>query len=97
LPEAMQRVMARQAEAEREKRAKIIHAQGERDAAKTLVEAADIISVNPAALQLRYLQTLVEISGERNSTIIPLTIDIVNALGNRPTLKAGGDGNGKTG
>jgi len=97
LPEAMQRVMARQAEAEREKRAKIIHAQGERDAAKILVEAADIISVNPAALQLRYLQTLVEISGERNSTIIPLTIDIVNALGNRPTLKAGGDGNGKTG
>jgi regulator of protease activity HflC (stomatin/prohibitin superfamily) len=97
LPEAMQRVMARQAEAEREKRAKIIHAQGERDAAKTLAEAADIISVNPAALQLRYLQTLVEISGERNSTIIPLTIDIVNALGNRPTLKAGGDGNGKTG
>jgi len=92
LPEAMQRVMARQAEAEREKRAKIIHAQGERDAARTLSEAADIISVNPAALQLRYLQTLVEISGERNSTIIPLTVDVVNALANRPALKAGGSG-----
>lgn len=92
LPEAMQRVMARQAEAEREKRAKIIHAQGERDAAKTLAEAADIISVNPATLQLRYLQTLVEISGERNSTIIPLTVDVVNTLANRPALKTGGDG-----
>ncbi|MDP2919356.1 MAG: slipin family protein [Dehalococcoidia bacterium] len=80
LPEAMQRAMARQAESERERRAKIIHAQGERDAAKTLAEAADIISVNPVTLQLRYLQTLVEISGERNSTIIPLTLDIVSAL-----------------
>jgi regulator of protease activity HflC (stomatin/prohibitin superfamily) len=80
LPEAMQRMMARQAEAEREKRAKILHAQGERDAAKTLAEAAEIIQSQPAALQLRYLQTLVEISGERNSTIIPLTLDIVNAL-----------------
>jgi regulator of protease activity HflC (stomatin/prohibitin superfamily) len=93
LPEAMQRAMARQAESERERRAKIIHAQGERDAAQTLAEAADIISVNPTTLQLRYLQTLVEISGERNSTIIPLTIDIVNALANRPALRAA-DGNG---
>ena len=83
LPEAMQRAMARQAEAEREKRAKIIHAQGEREAADTLAEAARIIQTQPAALQLRYLQTLVEMSGEKNSTIIPVTVDIVNALANR--------------
>ncbi len=88
LPESMQRVMARQAESEREKRAKIIHAQGEREAAKTLAEAAEIIQSQPAALQLRYLQTLVEISGERNSTIIPLTVDIVSAL-SRPALSKG--------
>jgi regulator of protease activity HflC (stomatin/prohibitin superfamily) len=80
LPETMQRAMARQAESEREKRAKIIHAQGEREAADTLAEAAQIIQKEPAALQLRYLQTLVELAGERNSTIIPLTVDIVNAL-----------------
>ena len=84
LPEAMQRAMARQAEAEREKRGKIIHAQGERQAAEALAEAAAIIQSQPAALQLRYLQTLVEMAGERNSTIIPLTLDIVNALSNLP-------------
>ncbi len=83
LPEAMQRAMARQAEAEREKRAKFIHAQGERQAAETLAEAAGIMQTQPAALQLRYLQTLVEMAGERNSTIIPLTVDIVNALAGR--------------
>jgi len=83
LPEAMQRAMARQAEAEREKRAKIIHAQGERQAAETLAEAAEIIQKQPAALQLRYLQTLVEMAGERNSTIIPLTLDIANILAGR--------------
>ncbi len=82
LPEAMQRAMARQAEAEREKRGKIIHAQGERQAAEALAQAAEIIQTQPAALQLRYLQTLVEMAGERNSTIIPLTLDIVNALSN---------------
>ena len=82
LPEAMQRAMARQAEAEREKRGKIIHAQGERQAAEALAQAAEIIQTQPAALQLRYLQTLVEMAGERNSTIIPLTVDIVNALSN---------------
>ncbi len=81
LPEAMQRAMARQAEAEREKRAKVIHAEGEQQAAQTLASAAQIIQTQPAALQLRYLQTLVEMAGERNSTIIPLTIDVVNALG----------------
>ena len=81
LPEGMQRAMARQAEAEREKRAKIIHADGEKAAATTLASAAEIIQSQPAALQLRYLQTLVEIAGEKNSTIIPLTVDIVNAIG----------------
>ncbi len=85
LPETMQRAMAKQAEAEREKRAKVIHAQGEREAAKTLAEAAEIIQTQPAALQLRYLQTLVEMAGERNSTIIPLTVDILGALSNRLT------------
>lgn len=81
LPEDMQRAMARQAEAEREKRAKLIHAQGEQQAAATLAEAAKIINNQPAALQLRYLQTLVEMAGEKNSTIIPITLDIMNALG----------------
>ncbi len=70
LPEQMQRAMAKQAEAEREKRAKIIHAQGEMQAAEQLHMAATIISRDPAALQLRYLQTLAEISVEKNSTII---------------------------
>ena len=84
LPEGMQRAMARQAESEREKRAKIIHAEGEKAAAGTLAEAAQIIQSQPAALQLRYLQTLTEIAGEKNSTIIPLTVDIVNALSNLP-------------
>ena len=80
LPDAMQRAMARQAEAEREKRAKVIHAQGEYQAAETLRQAAHIISIEPAALQLRYLQTLTEIAGEKNSTIIPITLDIANTL-----------------
>jgi len=84
LPEPMQRVMARQAEAEREKRAKIIHAQGEREAADMLADAAGVLQTQPAALQLRYLQTLVEMAGEHNSTIIPLTLDIVGALSNIP-------------
>lgn len=83
LPEGMQRAMARQAEAEREKRAKVIHAEGERAAAETLADAARVIQTQPAALQLRYLQTLVEMAGERNTTIIPLTIDIVSALAGR--------------
>jgi regulator of protease activity HflC (stomatin/prohibitin superfamily) len=83
LPEVMQRTMARQAESEREKRAKIIHAEGEKEAAVTLADAAQIIQSQPTALQLRYLQTLIEISGERNSTIIPLTVDVLNALTNQ--------------
>jgi len=82
LPEAMQRAMAKQAESEREKRAKVIHAQGERAAAETLADAAEIIERQPAALQLRYLQTLIEIAGERSSTIIPLPVDIYASLTN---------------
>jgi len=82
LPEGMQRAMARQAEAEREKRGKVIHAEGERLAAETLAQAAEIIQRQPAAIQLRYLQTLVEMAGEKNSTIIPLPVDIVAAISN---------------
>ncbi len=82
LPEGMQRAMARQAEAEREKRGKVIHAEGERLAAENLAQAAEIIQRQPAAIQLRYLQTLVEMAGEKNSTIIPLPLpfDIVAAI-----------------
>ena len=72
LPDSMQRAMAKQAEAEREKRAKVIHAEGEKQAATALAEAAEIIQSQPAALQLRYMQTLVELAGEHSSTIIPL-------------------------
>ena len=80
LPENMQRSMAKQAEAEREKRAKIIHAEGEYVASGKLAQAADVISQHPIALRLRYLQTLVEMAGERSSTIIPLPIDIIAPL-----------------
>jgi len=81
LPENMQRAIAKQAEAEREKRAKIIHAEGEFQAAEKLTQAANVISVNPTALQLRFLQTLAEISTEKNSTtIFPVPIDIISAF-----------------
>jgi regulator of protease activity HflC (stomatin/prohibitin superfamily) len=81
LPESMQRAMARQAEAEREKRAKIIHAQGEFDAAAQLADAARIISAEDAGLQLRYLQTLTQIANDRRSTIVfPLPIDVTRGL-----------------
>ena len=80
LPEGMQRSMAAQAEAEREKRAKIIRADGEFLAATTLGKAARIIRNEPPALQLRYLQTLVEIAGDGNSTIIPLPMDMMDGL-----------------
>jgi len=81
LPQEMQRAMARQAEAERERRSKIIHAEGEMQAAQKLREAADIMTGNPAALQLRYLQTMVEISAENNSTIVfPVPIDILSSF-----------------
>src|SRR5262249_24805377 len=78
----MQRAMAKQAEAEREKRAKVLLAQGEFQAAQTLADAARLISTEPAAIQLRYLQTLTEIATEKNSTVIfPLPIDLVEPLG----------------
>jgi regulator of protease activity HflC (stomatin/prohibitin superfamily) len=81
LPQTMQRAMAKQAEAEREKRAKVLLAQGEFQAAQTLADAANVLSTEPAALQLRYLQTLTEIAVEKNSTIIfPLPIDLVEPL-----------------
>jgi regulator of protease activity HflC (stomatin/prohibitin superfamily) len=79
LPESMQRAMARQAEAEREKRGKIIHAQGEFEASRQLAAAAEAISAQPVALQLRYLQTLTEIGMEKNTTIVfPLPIDLLD-------------------
>ncbi len=78
IPEQMQRAMARQAEAERERRAKIINSEGEFQAAQKLTDAADIISTNPASLQLRYLQTLLEIGGSQNTTVVfPLPMDIL--------------------
>jgi regulator of protease activity HflC (stomatin/prohibitin superfamily) len=81
LPENMVRAIARQAEAERERRAKIIHADGEFQAADKLVQAADTISSNPQALQLRYLGTLTEIAAEKNSTIIfPLPMELLKAF-----------------
>ena len=84
LPSEMQRAMAIQAQAEREKRAKIIHAEGEYQASKQLAEAAAVISQNPTTLQLRYLQTLTEISSEKNSTILfPVPIDLLEAFRRR--------------
>src|ERR1700726_903970 len=81
LPVTMQRAMAKQAEAEREKRAKIIHAEGELQASSQLAQAANIIGSQPSTLQLRYLQTLTEIAVEKNSTIIfPLPIDLIGPL-----------------
>ncbi len=80
LPQSMQRAMARQAEAEREKRAKIIHAEGEYQASEQLGKAADIINRNPVTIQLRYLQTLTEIGAEKNTTIaFPIPIDMFGA------------------
>ena len=81
LPEEMRRAMAKQAEAERERRSKIIAAEGEYQAAEKLGQAADVIARSPGALQLRYLQTLVEIATEKNSTIVfPLPIELVKAF-----------------
>src|SRR5487761_1791796 len=79
IPEQMQRAIGRQAEAERERRAKIIHAEGEAQASEKLAEAAKVLETQPAAIQLRYLQTLTEIGVEKNTTIVfPLPIDIIN-------------------
>jgi regulator of protease activity HflC (stomatin/prohibitin superfamily) len=90
IPEQMQRAMARQAEAERERRAKIIAAEGEFQAAQKLADAAEIISKNPATLQLRYLQTLLEMGVNQNTTIVfPLPIEMLNAF-NELRARAGG-------
>ena len=81
LPESMLRAMAKQAEAEREKRAKIIHAEGEFAAAQRLTEAAHVLATEPLTMQLRYLQTLTEIGVEKNTTIVfPLPVDILSAV-----------------
>ena len=81
LPQEMQRAMAKQAEAEREKRAKVIHASGELEASKQLTQAAQALQAEPVAIHLRYLQTLTEIAAEKNSTIVfPLPIDFMKAL-----------------
>jgi regulator of protease activity HflC (stomatin/prohibitin superfamily) len=81
LPAEMQRAMAKQAEAERERRAKIIHAEGESQAAATLAQAAEELSKNPSSMQLRYLQTLTEIASERNSTLIfPLPVELLRSF-----------------
>ena len=80
IPEQMQRAIARQAEAERERRAKIIHAEGEFEASQKLADAAKVLETQPSAIQLRYLQTLTEIGVEKNTTIVfPLPIDIINS------------------
>jgi regulator of protease activity HflC (stomatin/prohibitin superfamily) len=81
LPVEMQRAIARQAEAERERRAKIIAAEGEQQAAEKLAQAADVLSRNPSSLQLRYLQTLVEITGGGNQTVIPIPLELLKGLG----------------
>jgi regulator of protease activity HflC (stomatin/prohibitin superfamily) len=84
LPQEMQRAMARQAEAERDKRAKVIHAEGEYLAAAKMREAADVIAAQPVALQLRYLQTLADIGNEKNTTIVfPVPIDLIQGWLNR--------------
>jgi regulator of protease activity HflC (stomatin/prohibitin superfamily) len=95
LPQEMQRAMARQAEAERERRAKVINAEGEFQAATRLAEAAQIISAHPQALQLRFLQTLSEVATENNSTILfPLPIDLLTPFlrSNQPAVGSGGNG-----
>ncbi len=91
IPEQMQRAMARQAEAERERRAKIINSEGEFQAAQKLTDAADIISTNPASLQLRYLQTLLEIGSNQNTTVVfPLPMDVLEPFIGRADHKTGG-------
>src|SRR6476469_11248687 len=93
LPQSMQRAMAKQAEAEREKRAKIIHAAGEFEASKQLAAAAEVMSQNPATIQLRYLQTLTEIAVEKNSTIIfPLPVDTIKVFTDNLTAVHTGNG-----
>jgi len=111
LPQSMQRAMARQAEAERERRAKIIHAEGEQQASERLAEAGRIMAAEPATLQLRFLQTLSEVAAEKNSTIVfPVPVDLLNLIvnasstgngtggdGGRPRVRVGNGGGGPGG
>ena len=90
LPQAMQRAMAAQAEAERDRRAKVVHAEGEYQAAEKLAQAAQVISTQPAALQLRYLQTLTGIATERSNTILfPIPLDIMSAFSSKAGAEKG--------
>lgn len=92
LPQEMQRAIARQAEAERERRVKVIHAEGEKQASGTLAEAAAVLQKEPAAIQLRFLQTLTEISTEKSSTIVlPIPIDLLKNLMDISALKKGNE------
>jgi hypothetical protein len=87
----MQRAMARQAEAERERRGKVIAAEGEYQASQRLKDAADVISLNPTALQLRFLQTMLEMSTERTSTLIlPIPIELLKPFFDRNNASGGG-------
>ena len=94
LPDVMRRAMARQAEAERERRGKVIHAQGEFDAARTLGEAAEVLEQHPAAMQLRLLSTLVDVAAEKNSTLVfPVPVELmtmIESVAGRPGREAGG-------
>jgi regulator of protease activity HflC (stomatin/prohibitin superfamily) len=93
LPQSMQRAIARQAEAEREKRAKVIAAEGEFQAAQTLANAAQVISTQPAALALRYMQTLLDMSSEKSSTIIfPVPIELIKPMLGKVAEDSGGGG-----
>jgi regulator of protease activity HflC (stomatin/prohibitin superfamily) len=93
LNESMIRAIARQAEAERERRAKVIHAEGELQASQKLLEAAQMLAQQPEAIQLRYLQTLTQIAGERSSTIVfPLPMDMLSAWSRGPQRKSGAPG-----
>ncbi|EUA50290.1 SPFH / Band 7 family domain protein [Mycobacterium xenopi 3993] len=90
IPESMQRAMAREAEAERERRAKVINARGELQASEELREAAETLSKNPASLQLRYLQTLLELGADQNSTVVfPLPVDIITPFLKHPEVLEG--------
>ncbi len=92
LNESMVRAIARQAEAERERRAKVIHAEGEKQAAQALMEAASMLSREPAAMQLRYLQTLTQVAGDKSSTLVfPVPVDLIGSLFARTTPQAPGD------
>ena len=92
LNESMVRAIAHQTEAERERRAKVIHAEGEKQAAQALMEAASMLSREPAAMQLRYLQTLTQVAGDKSSTLVfPVPVDLIGSLFARTTQQAPGD------